>query len=213
MARSINDLYNLGSFILRKQRGVFWTIPNFNLNMDSGQLDAFFEYFKGYGADQQIHDALRVFKVYQPFTSSSAGFVTYPSDYFHLLGNPFTVFGSAVCTLKFVNEDELSFALTSQLRAVTNAYPIAVDTSTGFSIYPQSTQIGAYFYLHRPATPNLAYTQAGRVITYSSAGSTQLEWEEIYWNNILAKALRYAGVNMNEQGIQQFAEMYNAETK
>jgi hypothetical protein len=213
VARSLNDLYNFYRYIVRKERGVFVTIPQFNANMDAGNLDAFMEYFKGYGADQQIHDALRVFKVYQPFTSTSAGFVTYPSDYFHLLGNPFTVAGSTVNTLKFVNEDELSFALTSQQRPVTNAYPIGVDTSTGFSIYPQSTQTGAYFYLRRPASPVLAYTQSGRTITYNSAGSTQLEWEEVYWNNILAKALRYAGVNMDEKGISDFANQYNAETQ
>lgn len=213
MARNINDLYNLYRYVLRKERGVFVTITQFNANMDAGQTDAFLEYFKGYGANQEIHDALRVFKVYQPFTSTSSGFVTYPSDYYHLLGNPFTVAGSTVNTLKFVNEDELSFALTSQLRAVTNAYPIAVDTATGFSIYPQQTQTGAYFYLRRPATPNLDYTQVGRVVTYNAAGSTQLEWEEVYWNNILAKALRYAGVNMDEKGISDFANQYNAETQ
>lgn len=211
--RTINDLYDLGVFILRKERGVMWTIPNFNLNLDSGQLDALMEYFKEYGINQQIHDALRVFKVYQPFTSTSAGFVTYPSDYLHLLGTPFTVTGSSVREVKFVQEDELPFALTSQLRAVTTSNPIAVDTSTGFSLYPQSQQVGAYFYLKRPDVPELAYTQSGRVITYDAASSTQLEWEEIYWNNILAKALKYAGVNMDERGISDFANQYNQETK
>jgi len=213
MARTINDLYNFYQYIVRKERGVFVSISQFTSNMDAGQMDAFLEYFKGYGVNQEIHDALRVFKVYQSFTSDGSGYVTYPSNYFHLLGNPFTLAGSTVNTLKFVNEDELSFALTSQQRAVTNTYPIAVDTSTGFSIYPQATQIGAYFYLRRPAAPVLAYTQSGRTITYNSAGSTQLEWEEIYWNNILAKALRYAGVNMNEQGISEFAQQYNSETQ
>lgn len=213
MARNINDLYNLFRDICRKERGVYITIPQFNSYMDSGQLDAFFEYFKGYGANQQIHDALRVFKVYQPFTSTSAGFVTYPSDYVNLLGNVFTVTGSTVNTVTPVNEDELSYALTSQLRPVSTSFPIMVDTATGFSIYPQSTQTGAYFYLKRPATPNLAYTQSGRTITYDSAGSTQLEWEEIYWNNILAKALRYAGVYMGEKEVSDFANQYNAETQ
>lgn len=211
--RNINDLYNFYRYIVRKSRGVYVTMPQFNANMDAAQTDAFTEYFKGYGANQEVHDALRVFKVYQPFTSTSAGFVTYPDDYYHLLGNPFTVTGSTVNTVKAVNEDELSFALTSQLRSVTTVYPIMVDTSTGFSLYPQSQQTGAYFYLRRPATPVLAYTQVGRDVTYDSANSTQLEWEEIYWNNILAKALRYAGVNMNEQGISEFANQYNAETK
>jgi hypothetical protein len=213
MARNISTLYDFYQYILRKERGVFQSPAQFTTNLDAGQLDCFEEWFKPYGANQEIHDALRPFRTYQPFTSSSAGFVTFPSDYLHLLGQPFTVTGSTVNRIDFLNEDELPFALTSQLRPVTTAYPVAVDTSTGFSIYPQSTQTGAYFYLRRPATPVYGYTQSGRTITYNSATSTQLEWNEIYWNNILAKALKYAGVNMDEDGIYKYAEMYNQETK
>jgi len=213
MARSINDLYNLYVYIVRKERGSFVSIPQFNANLDAGQLDCFEEWFKLYGANNSVHDALRVFRVYESFTSDGSGYVTYPSDCMHILGSPFTLYGSAVTNPKYVNEDELAFALTSQLRPVTNAYPIIIDSSTGFSIYPQTTQIGAYFYLRRPAVPNLSYTQSGRTITYDSATSTQLEWDEVYWNNILAKALRYAGINLGEEGILQFAENYNKETQ
>jgi len=211
--RNINDYYNFYLYVCRKERGTFVTPTQFTQNLDAGQLDCFEEWFKPYGANQEIHDALRPFRVYQIFTSNAAGFVTYQSDYFHLLGQPFTVTGSTVNRIEFLNEDELPFALTSQLRPVTTAYPIAVDTSTGFSIYPQTTQTGAYFYLRRPATPVLSFTQVGRVITYDSATSVQLEWNEVYINNILAKALKYAGINMNEQGILQYAEAYNNETK
>lgn len=213
MARNINDLYNFYRYIVRKERGVFITIPQFSANMDTGQMDAFEEWFKLYGANQEIHDALRPFRVYQPFTSSSAGFVTYEDDYLHLLGQPFTVTGSTVNRIEFVNEDELPFALTSQQRAVSTTYPIAVDTSSGFSIYPQSTQIGAYFYLRRPATPELVVTTVDRTVTYDSAASTQLEWADSYVNFILAKALVYAGVNMSEESIYNFSESYKNELK
>lgn len=213
MARSISDLYTFYLYIVRKERGVFVTPAQFTANLDAGQMDCFEEWFKPYGENQEIHDALRPFRVYQQFTSSSSGFVTYPDGYMHLLGTPFTVTGSTVNTVKFVNEDELSFALTSQLRAVTTAYPIAVDSNTGFSIYPQSQQTGAYFYLRRPIAPIYGFSQVGRVITYNSATSVQLEWNEIYINNIIAKSLRYAGINMNDEGVAKFAEIYNQETK
>ncbi len=213
MARSINDLYNFTRYIVKKERGVFITIEEAMANLDTAQLDVLEEFFKPYGATQQIHDALRDFKVYQPFVSDSAGDVTFPDNYVHLLGQPFTVTGSTVNRVEFVNEDELPFALTSQLRPVTTSYPIAVDTATGFRIYPQSQQTGAYSYLKRPAAPVLDYTQAGRVITYNSAGSTQLEWNEMYWNHILARSLKYAGVNMTEQDISKFADQYSNETE
>jgi hypothetical protein len=213
--RNIENIVDFMRFICRKQRGVMLTIPDATAALDTGQMDAFADYFALYGKDQVVHDALKPFRVYQPFTSSSAGFVTVQSDYMHLLGQPFTVYGSTVNRIVFVNEDELPFALTSQSRAVSNSYPIAVDTATGFSIYPQTTQTGAYTYLRRPATPVYAYTLSGsdsRTVTYNSAGSTQLEWNEQYINNIIAKALVYVGVNMSEAEVFNFANQYNAQT-
>lgn len=213
MARSINDLYNLFRDICRKQRGVYIKIPQFNSYMDSGQMDAVAEWFEPYGATQELHDALRKIRVYYQFTSNAAGFVTFPDDYIHILGQPFTVYGSTVNRIDFVNEDELPFALTSQQRPVTNNYPVAVDTNVGFSIYPQNTQYGFFNYLKRPATINLAYTQSGRDITYDSANSTQPDFSDIYFNNLIAKALKYAGIFMDEKGVTDFANQYNQETK
>lgn len=213
MARTLDTLYDFYQYIIRKERGVFVTPPQFTANLDAGQMDAFEEWFRPYGVNQEVHDALRPFRIYQPFTSNAAGFVAFPPDYQHLLGQPFTVAGSTVNRVNFVNEDELPFALTSQGRPVSDAYPIAVDSDTGFSIFPQTQQIGAYFYLRRPATPVYGFTQVGRVVTYNPATSTQLEWNDAYINNILAKALRYAGVNMDEAGISEYANQYNQETK
>lgn len=213
MARSINDLYNFYQYILRKERGVFITRQQFNSNLDAGQLDAFQEWFAPYGDTQILHDALRPFRVYYQFTSDAAGFVTFPDNYEHILGAAFTVSGSTVNEITFVNDNEWVFAINSQGRPVSLSKPIAIDTSDGFSLYPQSTQTGFFTYLKRPVTPVLAYTQVGRVVTYDSASSTQLEWADSYINNIIAKALKYAGVNMDEQGVLAFAESYNEQTK
>lgn len=213
MARNISSCVDFIQYLIRKERGVFQTPAQITTNLDAGQLDAFEEYFKPYGETQKIHDALRPFRVYYPFTSDAAGFVTYPSDYIHLLGTPFSVSGSTVNQVFFYNEDEFVNALNSQLRPVSLSSPIAVDTSTGFSLYPQSTQRGFFTYLRRPATPVYGYTQVGRVITYDPNTSTQLEWNEIYINNIIAKSLRYIGINMSEDEISKFAEMYNSETE
>lgn len=213
MPRNISTLYDFFQYIVRKERGMFVTPQQFTDNLDAGQLDAFEEYFKPYGVDETIHDALRPFRVYYQFTSDAAGIVTFPSDYQHLVGTPFSVMGSTVNEITFINEDEFVGALNSQLRPVSLISPIALDTSNGFRMWPSQLQIGFFTYLRRPAIPVFAYTQVGRVITYNAAGSTQLEWLEVYWNNILAKALKYAGVNMDEAGITEFADKYNQETQ
>ncbi len=201
-------------YIVRKQiGGSLLTINECMAALDTGQLDSVEAWFAEYGETQTIHDAIRKLRVYQSFTSDGSGIVTFPDDYLHLFGVPYTIYGSTPTQLAFVQEDEFATAMSSQLRAVTNEYPIAVDNNNGFTIFPTQTQIGFYWYLRRPATPLLAYTQVGRVITYNAGGSTQLEFSDAYINNIIARALIYIGINLSEREIAAFAAAYNEETK
>lgn len=213
MARTLDNLYTFVLFILRKERGIYATPAQFTANLDNGQLDTFNDYFKEYGINQNIHDALDPFKVYQPFVSASDGSVTYPSNYLHLLAGVFTVTGSTVNKVRFIQTDEYPDAITSQLRPVSLSKPIALDSSSGFNLYPQSQQNGAYYYMRRPATPVYGFIQAGRTLTYDSTTSTQLEWLDIYINNVLANTLKYFGIYMNEDKVYQFAEQYQKETQ
>lgn len=213
MARTLENVVDFLRYIVRKERGVFLTLPEATANLDTGQMDLFEQYFSLYGQNQTIHDALRPFRVYYPFTSDASGFVTFPNGYMHLVGQPFTVTGSTVNRIVFVNEDELPFALTSQLRPITNTYPIAVDTNNGFSIYPQATQVGFFTYVRRPETPVYATILNGRQVLFDASNSVELEWDEVYWNNIIARALVYSGINMDEEGITQFAKQYEQETR
>ena len=213
MAYNINDVYNFLVFIVRKERGVFITIPEAMQTIDNAQLEATEDWFAGYGVTQILHDAIRKLRSQVQFTSSSDGQITFAADYLHMIGNPYTVTGSTINAVRFVNEDELPFALTSQLRPVSTSKPIAKDTSSGFQLYPQSTQTGFYNYLRRPNAPVLGYTQTGRTITYDPNTSTQLEFTDVYINNIIARALKFWGINMAEQDIQQFAQLQTQETK
>ena len=200
-------------FIVRKERGVFVTIPEAMQTLDNAQLEAVEEWFSTYGTTQIIHDAIRKLRVQKNFTSDSTGLVTFDADYLHLIGGAYTVSGSTINNVRFLNEDELALALKSQLRAVSTSNPIAIDASVGFRLYPAVTQVGFYNYLRRPATPVLGYTQSGRNITYDPNTSTQLEFTDVYINNIISRALKFWGINMAEQDIQQFAQIQTQETK
>ena len=200
-------------FIVRKERGVFVTIPEAMQTLDNAQLEAVEEWFSTYGTTQIIHDAIRKLRVQKSFTSDSTGLVTFDADYLHLIGGAYTVSGSTINNVRFLNEDELALALKSQLRPVLESNPIAIDASVGFRLYPASTQTGFYNYLRRPATPVLGYTQSGRNITYDPNTSTQLEFTDVYINNIISRALKFWSINMAEQDIQQFAQIQTQETK
>ncbi len=213
MAYNINDIYNQMLFIVRKERGVFVTVNEAMQTLDNAQLEATEEWFSTYGATQIIHDAIRKLRVQKSFTSDSTGLVTFDADYLHLIGGAYTVSGSTINNVRFLNEDELALALKSQLRAVSTSNPIAIDASVGFRLYPAATQSGFYNYLRRPATPVLGYTQSGRTITYDPNTSTQLEFTDVYINNIISRALKFWSINMAEQDIQQFAQIQTQETK
>lgn len=213
MAYNINDIYNQMLFIVRKERGVFVTVNEAMQTLDNAQLEAVEEWFSTYGTTQIIHDAIRKLRVQKSFTSDSTGLVTFDSDYLHLIGGAYTVSGSTINNVRFLNEDELALALKSQLRVVSTSNPIAIDASVGFRLYPAATQSGFYNYLRRPAAPVLGYTQSGRTITYDPNTSTQLEFTDVYINNIISRALKFWSINMAEQDIQQFAQIQTQETK
>lgn len=210
--RTLENLYDFYRYIVRKERGVFVTTQQFTANLDTGQMDAVAEWFAPYGSTQVLHDALRKIKTYTPIFSDIFGYVTLPTNYIHLLGTPFIVNGSTVVELNFVNESEFVFALNSQQRPVSTAAPIAFDTLNGFKMFPEATYQMWLNYLKRPNTPVYGYTQVGRTITYNPLTSTELEFSDIYFNHIIAKALKYAGINMNEEGVYKFADQYEKET-
>lgn len=213
MAYNLNEIYNFMVFIVRKERGVFVTISEFESTLDNAQIEATSGWFELYGITQKIHDAIRKLRSQVQFTSASDGQVNFASDYLHMIGGAYTVTGSTINTIRFVNENEVSLSLKSQLRPVSTSSPIAKDTATGFQIYPQVAQTGFYNYLRRPAKPVFGYTTSGRTITYDSATSTQLEFTDVYINNIISIALKFWGINMAEQDIQAFAQNQTQETK
>jgi hypothetical protein len=211
-SRTIIDVYEFMRYIVRKERGAFLTITEAMDALDVAQLDVFNDYHRAYGVNQDVQDALAPFKETGWFSSSSTGSVALPSDYLHLL-TIYTVAGSTINKVRFVNEDELTNALDSQLRPVSTAKPIARMEGNSVQLYPQSTQLGTFIYFRRPVKPVLAVTESGRTITYNAASSTQLEWGDEDINGIIAKALVYIGVNMDDQALTQFAAEYSNESK
>ena len=210
--RNINDIYNIIVYIFQKDRGGFITTDEVCLVLDNAQMELYSDLFKAYQINQLIVDGLSPFKVKQSFTSASDGQVTMLGDYQHLLGAVYTIYGSSFNTVRFVNDDELPNAVKSQLRPVTLTSPIAIDSALGFQLYPNSVQEGFYTYLRIPATPVWGGTLVNRVLTYNPLTSTQIEFYDSYINNIISRALKYIGINMGEDEVEQFAQSQTQQT-
>ena len=206
MARNINDIYTLINYIFSKQLGGFITVEEAMIALDAGQLELFEDEFKAYSVNQTIVDSILPFKVVQDFTSTSGGVVSFQSDYMHLLAGAYTTTSGTVNPIRFVTEGELPYYLTNQLRPVLLSSPCAVNIANGFQLFPSSAQTGKYSYMKRPATPILSYTLVSRVFTYNSGASTQLQFSDAYINNIISRALKYIGISLGEEEVQQFAQ-------
>ena len=220
--RNISQIYDLMEFVVRKYKGgSFVTIDEAMETLDTAQLTCLEEWFAPYGENQILHDAILPFKIDYVFVSDVSGRVTYPSDYLHLVSNVYTSIGSTRNKVTFKNEDEWVDATNSQLRAPSATAPIARDVSKynsstgvndgGFVIFPFTLQAGTFTYLQRPPTPVYAYTQVGRVVTYDPANSVQLQWTDAFVNKVIAKALKYWGIDLDEQGVSAFAESMDKE--
>jgi hypothetical protein len=205
--RSISDVHGIVELIERKQNGTFHTHAQIDVALDAGQKELFREKLI-----QKDFGALTPFKVtHQAFTTGADGIIILPDDceYFRMA---FAGTIAAPIPIRMVKDEEFPDAIKSQLRKVTAINPIGVlstNTSTveAVNIYPQAAYTGKMTYYKTPSTPKYNYTQVGRVITYSPTGSVQLQFSDIYIDKVIAKALTYLGISMDDKDIVQFSQL------
>ena len=199
-------------YLLANKEQHFWPHETLDDVLHSASLWKFNEYAAAYGVTQLLHVALAPFKVNYPFNTGNtpSGLITLPATYERLLSFYIQYTDGVVRTkdVKEVNEDELGGRLDSQLKPVTITSPIYTETSKGnIQLYPQQPNSGYLFYLRTPVKPAFVYTVSGRTVTYNSAGSTQLEWNDTTINQLVIKAVQLLGVNIEAIPLVQYTEL------
>lgn len=208
----LDKVHELLDLIIRKETNGFVTHAQKDNALHLGQVDYYNACFEEYGRTQTLHDALSPFKTTYSFSNndSPSGVVTLPSGYAHLLDGYVTVFDNTYGVqrkkITFVNEEERSAALESQLRPPSTSRPIGELNSNTIQLYPAEPMAGVVTYMKQPVKPQFAYNQSGRTITYNSGSSTQLLWSDLYIPKVVLKALSYLGVNLNEGDLVKYAE-------
>lgn len=237
----LQKIHNAFDFYFEKADLGMLTPEEKDALLDEAQLKRFRELFgnpneysKGdaqgrmhYAKDQVIHDSLMPFKKQATFTTGSftAGVYTLPTDYMHLLAMEINISdddapgGVTYENVDIIPEDRWAERKKSQLIPVSATRPIArfkMDTppAKAIAMFPAQGYAGTLYYMKRPVAPVFSYTLGGtgnRVITYSSGGSTQMEWNDTeIMNNILPKALQLAGVNLQAGDVVGFFQQKDA---
>jgi hypothetical protein len=142
------------------------------------------------------------------------GLITLPANYFHLFAVETIVAdsdGNHYPPVELIGEDELSIRRNSQLTPITVYYPVGMlKAGKLLQIYPQQASAGTVYYLRRPVDCVFAYSQTGRTITYNQGGSTQLEWNDAAIAKIIAKAVQYLALNVQDATAIQFNQAKEA---
>lgn len=146
-------------------------------------------------------EALRPFAKRISLTSDSAGLITPPSDYSDI-NEVYRVVNNQRTLVEQVKPNELSYRLGSAIEPVSYFNPICIALNNGIQLYPNQGNAIELYYTAKPGKPVIGYTNSGvNGIAYNPATSTQLDFENTHWTQIMIYALAFAGVNLDNPGV------------
>lgn len=223
---TIDDIHRFILLCENKTQTSWHTPAEIDDSLHRGQMDVWWKFCPIYGEDETAKKALDPFILKFPITggNSVAGLISLPANFGHLLSgtavsylnqiNPATgqPYGTQYWPIEFVNDDEAALRLQSQIKPVSLARPIAVSAGGGvIQLYPAQANAGWITYLQIPAPPVYKYTTPDdpRVLVYDNT-STQLLWNDSFVTQIIARALIYLGINIDDPAIIQLMSQLSA---
>lgn len=228
----INSIYNFVGLILNKQQAGFPTPENFNEAIAIANLD-FYKQKLGlpesfriglpyspqeWQVSQIITDAVKqFFSLPTGINKDIDGTFHYPDDYVRYSSITIAYdINSPDCKTPPISEErfvevvpdgEWVIRLSNTIIPPTLKYPICNFYSQGIKVAPKTVSRIYLSYLRKPVQPVRGYTlSANDTNEYDPATSTQLEWDEIYYNDIATLVLKYYGVSIRDESIFNYAK-------
>ena len=217
------EIHDFIDLITSKERGGFNTYEEKDDALDRASLTLFGLYRKIYAKSIEAKEALSPFRKKYDYTTSGTGEITLSAgaEFTHLLAMDVVVTDDDAPSgydpdrrypVAFVNEDEISERLNSQLKQPAREAPIADIVGVGwYNLYPQVVHTGTIYYLKRPNKPVFAYSLSGREVIEDEGDTVNLEWTEPYLNECIFLALRYLGINLNNELLNQYMTQFLSE--
>ena len=228
----INDVRIAVLAVLNKNNYGYLSPMDFNLYAKQAQLDIFESLFYSYNNQLNLENARRsgteyaniskgisetidIFSDYTtlPRITTSNDYIL-PSDYYYINRVDCAHGSSSVSEAELVSNSKINLLLSSPLTAPTAEYPAYTNGSTTtygsiISVYPTDTMnsVNAQ-YIRYPKDPVWTYIVLGDDDTpvYTPNGSTQdFELPKDNFNDLVIKILQYAGVEIREKMVIDFA--------
>ncbi len=215
---NVNDLYKLGEYIVNKNQQGYYAPDDFNLTINQGQRQ--FENF--------LIGSLRQYQVGRPVASiqysqnenirqkitclidaptvlsiDANGNANYPADF--VLVDAMYKNDDTNFKVRYAKQDKLSDMLNSTLDPISE-YPIYLIQNGKFQFYPKTLGNAKLSYVKKAPEIKWAYTvDPNGLPVYDAGNSINPVWQDEDVMDILARALKMVGVNLDARGISNYA--------
>lgn len=212
---NVDTVYKIIDFAVGKSQNGYVSPVEFNLVINQAQIQ-FLDYLLGqsqsyqagrpiskvqYGNNETTRQRLTPFILTSTLNVDINGFAAYPANY----QQTDTMLTSAYGKIKFVSQDYLSSYITSRIDPI--AYnPIYTINENGFKFFPTNTSNPILNYIKNPPTIVWGYTiDSNGLPVYNPITSVDPKWYDVDMMEIIARALRIIGVNLQSNMVSQYA--------
>jgi hypothetical protein len=211
---NVNDMYRICQFAVNKAQNGYLTPSEFNLTINQAQisyqdylLGEFQQYQYGrpqarvnYSQNENIRQRLSPLITSATLTINGSGEVVYPADYVQTD----TIITTAFKRVRYVQQDSLYSYYNSDIDPIATN-PIYLLEPTGFQFYPVTLGSAILTYVKDAPEIVWAYTTVSGRPVYSSGTSVQPVWDNVDLLEIIARALKLIGLNLQDGQVQQYA--------
>jgi len=212
---TVNEVYLLIQYIVNKSQNGYVTPDEFNRVINQAQvsyMDYLLGQFQQYQAGRPISNVQfgnnettrqRITPFIHPatLTVNGQGVATYPSGYLQTD----TMWTSNYNKIKFIQQNFLSNYINSKIAPIAGN-PIYMIEKDGFKFYPNNIASAIVNYIKEPTTIVWGYTlDSNGLPVYSVGTSVNPQWQEVDMLEIISRALRMIGVNLQSTVVSQYA--------
>jgi hypothetical protein len=211
---NVNDMYRICQFAVNKAQNGYLTPSEFNLTINQAQvsyqdylLGEFQQYQYGrpqarinYSQNENIRQRLSPLITSATLTINGSGESAYPADYVQAD----TIITTAFKRVRFVQQDSLYSYYNSEIDPIATN-PIYLLEPTGFQFYPVTLGSAILTYVKDAPEIVWAYTTVSGRPVYSSSTSVQPVWDNVDLLEIISRALKLIGLNLQDGQVQQYA--------
>lgn len=217
---NVNDVYRICQYAVNKAQNGYLTPAEFNLTINQAQisyqdylLGEFQQYQYGrpqarinYSQNENTRQRLTPLIAEATLTiNSGTGVAPAPADFLQVDA---MWKSDGLHRIRFVSQDKLYSYYNSQIDPIADN-PIYLLENNQFQFYPKTLGTAVLSYVKSAPAIVWAFTTVSGRPVYNSGASVQPVWAEIDILEIITRALKLIGLNLQDGAVMQYANQIN----